>query len=147
MDNAAVWMNATVRWQQLLQTLRGDHLWYLGAVEQNALAPWLALVLPVAALARPAGRRVVGPPILLLAAAFAASLFTVSDLFVTHYALLHPLAIAVTGAGLHGLWRRSVPGGGTERHRARRLTSQAAREASTPKSGSGKRCASQAYAS
>jgi len=118
-DNAAVWMNATVRWQQLLQTLRGDHLWYLGAVEGNALTPWLALVLPVAALARPAGRRAVGPPILLLAAAFAASLFTVSDLFVTHYALLHPLAIAVTGTGLHGLWRWSVSGGGTGMHRAR----------------------------
>ena len=104
-DNAAIWTNASVRWQQLLQTLRGDHLWYLGAVEQNAFAPWLALVLPVAALARPAGRRVVGPPLVLLAAAFAASFFTVSDLFVTHYALLHPLAIAVTGTGLHELWR------------------------------------------
>lgn len=104
-NNAAIWTNATVRWQQLLQTLRGDHLWYLGAVEQNALAPWLALALPAAALSRPPGRRVVGPPFLLLAAAVAASLFTVSDLFVTHYALLHPLAVAVTGAGLHVLWR------------------------------------------
>ena len=104
-NNAAIWTNATVRWQQLLQTLRGDHLWYLGAVEQNALAPWLALALPAAALSRPPGRRVVGPPFLLLAAAVAASLFTVSDLFITHYALLHPLAVAVTGAGLHVLWR------------------------------------------
>ena len=104
-DNAAIWSNATVRWQQLLQTLRGDHLWYLGAVEQNALAPWLVLALPAAALSRPDGRRVVGPPILLLAAAVAASLYTVSDLFITHYALLHPLAVAVTGAGLHLLWR------------------------------------------
>lgn len=107
-DNAAVWTNASARWQQLLQTLRGDHLWYLGAVEQNAFAPWLALVLPVAALTSSAGRRVVGPPLVLLAAAFAASIFTVSDLFVTHYALIHPLAIAVTGAGLHALWQSSV---------------------------------------
>ncbi len=118
-DNAAIWTNAAARWQQLLQTLRGDHLWYLGAVQQNALAPWLALVLPLAALARPAGRLVVGPPLLLLAAAFTASLFTVSDLFVTHYALLHPLVIAVTAAGLHVLWRTSPPGGGTQTHRAR----------------------------
>ncbi len=117
-DNAAIWTNATVRWQQLLQTLRGDHLWYLGAIEQNALAPWLALVLPLAALARPAGRLVVGPPILLLVAAFAASLFTVSDLFVTHYALLHPLMIAVTAAGLHVLWQSAVSGGRPQTHRA-----------------------------
>ena len=119
-DNAAIWTNATVRWQQLLQTLRGDHLWYLGAVEQNAFAPWLALVLPAAALTRPAGRRVVGPPLVLLAAAFAASFFTVSDLFVTHYALLHPLAIAVTGAGLHELWRSSVFRSSSGTTRARR---------------------------
>jgi len=104
-ENASIWSNATVRWQQLLQTLRGDHLWYLGTVEQNALAPWLALALPAAALSRPLGRRVVGPPLLLLTAAFAASLYTVSDLFITHYALLHPLAVAVTGASLHVLCR------------------------------------------
>ena len=108
-DNAAIWTNASVRWQQLLQTLRGDHFWYLGAVERNAFAPWMALVLPAVALSRPACRRVAGPPLLLLAAAFAASLFTVSDLFVTHYALLHPLVIAVTGVALHELWRSSSP--------------------------------------
>ena len=119
-DNAAIWTNASERWQQLLQTLRGDHLWYLGAIEQNAFAPWLALVLPAVALSRPAGRRVVGPPLLLLVAAFAASLFTVSDLFVTHYALLHPLVIAVTGVALHQLWRSSAPIVGTETNRARR---------------------------
>lgn len=118
-DNAAIWTNATVRWQQLLQTLRGDHLWYLGAIEQSGLAPWLALVLPVAALARPAGRRVVGPPLVLLAGAFAASFFTVSDLFVTHYALLHPLAIAVTGAGLHEIWRSSDFRGSSRETRAK----------------------------
>ena len=118
-NNAAIWENATVRWQQLLQTLRGDHLWYLGTIEQNTFAPWLALALPAAALSRPGGRRVVGPPLLLLAAAFAASLFTVSDLFITHYALLHPLAIAVTGAGLHELWRRSNSRGGSETNKAR----------------------------
>ena len=119
-DNAAVWTNASVRWQQLLQTLRGDHFWYLGAIEQNAFAPWLALVLPVVALSRPAGRRVVGPPLLLLAAALAASLFTVSDLFVTHYALLHPLVIAVTGVALHELWRSSASGVSSETNSARR---------------------------
>lgn len=119
-DNAAIWSNASVRWQQLLQTLRGDHLWYLGAIERNAFAPWLALLLPAVALSRPAGRRVVGPPLLLLVAAFAASLFTVSDLFVTHYALLHPLVIAVTGVALHELWRSAAPIECTETNGARR---------------------------
>ncbi len=118
-NNAAIWENATVRWQQLLQTLRGDHLWYLGTVEQNMFAPWLALALPAAALSRPAGRRAVGPPLLLLAAAFAASLFTVSDLFITHYALLHPLAIAVTGAGLHELWQKAGSRGDSKTNLAR----------------------------
>lgn len=118
-DNAAIWTNASMRWQQLLQTLRGDHLWYLGAIERNALAPWLALVLTAAALTRPAGRRVVGPPLLLLVAALAASLFTVSDLFVTHYALLHPLMIAVTGVAIHELWRAFASGGSQETISAR----------------------------
>ena len=47
----------------------------------------------------------VGPPLLLLIMAFAFSLFTISDLFVTHYALLHPLAVAVTSVALCELWR------------------------------------------
>ena len=109
-SNTAIWPNATVRWQQLIQTLGGNHLWYLGTVQQNPLAPWLALGLPVIALARSVGRGLVGPPLLLLAMAFAASLFTVSDLFITHYALLHPLMIAVTGVGLYETWRWSAPG-------------------------------------
>ena len=103
-NNSAIWTNAAVRWQQLIQTLRGGHFWYLGTVQQNPLAPWLALALPVAALSRPSGRGLVGPPLLLLAMAFAGSLFTVSDLFITHYALLHPLVIAVTAIGLHEMW-------------------------------------------
>lgn len=104
-NNAAILSNAIVRWQQLIQTLTGSHFWYLGAVHQSPLAPWLALALPAAALARPTGRRMVGPPLVLLIMAFAASLFTISDLFVTHYALLHPLAIAVASITLCELWR------------------------------------------
>ncbi len=104
-NNAAILSNATVRWQQLVQTLNGSHFWYLGAVHQSPLAPWLALALPAAALTRPHGRRMVGPPLLLLIIAFTASLFTISDLFVTHYALLHPLMIALTSVALYELWR------------------------------------------
>lgn len=103
-NNADIVTNAAVRWQQLLQTLRGNHLWYLGTVEENPLAPWLTLALPLAALSARGGRRVVGPPLLLLALAFASSFFTVSDLFVTHFALLQPLVVAVACVGLHGIW-------------------------------------------
>ena len=48
------------------------------------------------------------PPLLLVGAAFVASLFTVSALFVTHYVLLQPLLVAVaalaldTAAGVEG---------------------------------------------
>ena len=108
-NNADILSNATLRWQQLVQTLSGSHFWYLGAVHQSPIALWLALVPPAAALARPTGRRMVGPPLLLLIMAFAASLFTVSDLFVTHYALLHPLVLAVTGVALCELWQWFAP--------------------------------------
>lgn len=110
-DNAALAANAAVRWQQLAAALQGDHLWYLGAVHRNPLAAWLVLSLPLAGLLRPAGLRTAGPPLLLLLLAFGASLFTISDLFVTHYALLHPLAVAAGCAGLHALWSRSAEGG------------------------------------
>lgn len=107
-NNAAILSNAILRWQQLVQTLSGSHFWYLGAVHQSPIAPWLALAPAVAVLARPKGRRMVGPPLLLLIMAFASSLFTISNLFVTHYALLHPLVIAVTSLALCELWRWSA---------------------------------------
>lgn len=103
--NAAIWSNAAIRWQQLLQTLDGSHFWYLGSSQQNPLAPKLALALPIMALVRPSSRRLIGPPLLLLTMAFVGSLFTVSDLFITHYALLQPLAVTVAGIGLYELWR------------------------------------------
>ncbi len=97
-DNADFAANLPVRWSQVLQVLRGDQFWYLGAVYANWLAPWLALLAIVAGLLC-GWRRVLGP-LLLVAAAFAASLFTVSDLFVTHYVLLQPLLVATAALGL-----------------------------------------------
>jgi hypothetical protein len=67
-------------------------------VHGNALAPWLALGGAGAGLLRLPQR--VMPPLLLLVLALFCSLFTVSDLFITHYALLQPLAIAVVGVAL-----------------------------------------------
>lgn len=47
----------------------------------------------------------VGPPLLLLVATLVGSLFTVSGLHVTHYALVHSLIIAVTSVALHSMWK------------------------------------------
>jgi hypothetical protein len=82
--------------------LRGDHLWYLGEVYANRWAPWLTAGLAGAwgivwlaqRITRPAGRRISSAPLLpisLLALIVAQSAFTVSDLFITHSALLMPL--------------------------------------------------------
>ena len=105
-DNANVVANLPVRWSQVVQVLRGDQFWYLGAVYANWLAPWLALLAILAGLW--CNWRRMLPPLLLVGAAFVASLFTVSDLFVTHYVLLQPLLVAVaalaldTAAGVEG---------------------------------------------
>ncbi|GIV77180.1 MAG: hypothetical protein KatS3mg050_1574 [Litorilinea sp.] len=105
-DNRAIGQNLMVRWGQLQQILRGDQLWYLGGVYGNRVAPWLAAVAVVGALLGP-GRRLVMGPLILLTAGFAMSLVTISDLFVTHYALLQPLVVATVACALHG-WTFSV---------------------------------------
>ena len=104
-DNRDLLANLPVRLRQLAQTLCGDHLWYLGGLHANRLAPWAALLTTVAALGLGGRRalRTVGSPLALLALAVIASLFTVSDLFITHYALLHLLAVAVAAIGLDEL--------------------------------------------
>ncbi|MEZ4710814.1 MAG: hypothetical protein R3A44_26690 [Caldilineaceae bacterium] len=100
--NNADWAgNLMVRWRQLGQVLRGDHFWYLGGVYGNRLAPWLWGALIGSGLWR--WPKVMAAPLLLLLAAFGMSLFTISDLFITHFALILPLAYGA--AGLAGaLW-------------------------------------------
>ena len=100
-NNADVLANLPVRWHQLGQVLSGDVFWYLGGVFTNPLAPWLAIAALAAGLWRN-WRRVL-PPLLLLSGALACSLFTISDLFVTHFALIQPLAVAAVGIAL-GSW-------------------------------------------
>ena len=101
-DNRAYLPNLTTRLGQLRILLRGDHLWYLGEVYANRWAPWLAAGLAGAwgivwlaqRIARPAGPRISLTPLLpigLLVLIVAQSAFTVSDLFITHDALLMPL--------------------------------------------------------
>ena len=108
-DNLDLLQNALIRRQQLLDTLRGSHLWYLGGIFRNPLAPWLALVALVAGLL--SNWRVLLPPLLLLTSAFLFSLFTITDLFITHYAVVQLLLVAVVGVAVEAVdqtFRRGV---------------------------------------
>jgi hypothetical protein len=100
-NNADVVRNLPVRWAQVIQVLRGDQFWYLGGSFANVLAPWLAAAVMVAGLWHNWRRTL--PPLLLVLGVFACSLFTVSDLFVTHYVLLQPLVVAAVAIAL-GAW-------------------------------------------
>lgn len=104
-DNREILANLAVRWQQVGLMLTGSHLWYLGGIFGNPAAPWLAGLTLILALAR--GGRTGILPWLLFAAAVGASLFTVSDLFVTHYALLQPLAAGCMAVSLAS-WAQGV---------------------------------------
>ena len=100
-NNLAVAHNVWVRLGQLAEILQGSQFDYLGGVFHNWLAPWLILLIVLVAFMR--NWRSLAAPILLLVAAFCASLFTVSGLFVTHYALLQPFIFGVVGVALHEL--------------------------------------------
>ncbi len=130
-DNSAYGANLALRAGQVMDLLRGDHFWYLGEPYANALAPWALLVLLVAACvamldasraaSAPAGRpqeRTFGSaapmlPLALLALIVLQSAFTVSDLFITHFALATPLLPLFGGLALAGAWhwarRRAQP--------------------------------------
>jgi hypothetical protein len=97
-DNTALLANLPVRLGQLTGSLRGDQFWYLGGLFGNPAAPWLALALAAGALWA-APKRMAGP-LLLLALMVAASLYTVSDLFITHYALIQPVAVATVAVAV-----------------------------------------------
>jgi hypothetical protein len=101
-DNRAYLPNLAIRLGQLRILLRGDHLWYLGEVYANRWAPLLAAGLAAVWTAVWLWRCILGParrwaslapllPVALLALIVAQSAFTVSDLFITHSALLAPL--------------------------------------------------------
>jgi len=106
-NNLAIVDNLGVRLSQLVQVLRGDQFWYLGGSYANAIAPWLALAALAAGILL-APRRIL-PPAGLLAAGVLLSVFTISDLFVTHYALLQPLAIAAVAVALDVMWQAARP--------------------------------------
>ncbi len=122
-DNSAYGANLGLRAGQVVDLLRGDHLWYLGEPYANALAPWAVLVLLILAAtmalgapradSAPAERppaRTFGDaapllPLALLGLIVLQSAFTVSDLFITHFALATPLLPLFGGLALAGAWR------------------------------------------
>ena len=125
-QNLAFAANFVQRLKQLLTLLRGDHLWYLGDRLANGAAPWLALASAIACVLVWAVRLSRQPrqprpsPLVphsplplascLLPLAFCLlvvvqSSFTVSDLFITHYAILLPFVFLAVGAMAGGLLR------------------------------------------
>lgn len=123
-DNSAYLPNLLTRARQVVTLMRGDHFWYLGGVFANRWAPWLAAGLASGAallIGRRAGRagsrRGFVLPAALLALMMAQSAFTVSDLFITHYAMLLPLIPLAGGLAFGALWAagwEAGRGGGVE---------------------------------
>ncbi|MGQ9466501.1 MAG: glycosyltransferase family 39 protein [Anaerolineae bacterium] len=111
-NNRAYLPHLIVRLGQLQPLLRGDHLWYLGGIFANPWAPYLAagtLLLGIG-LGFRTRRWAHLLPVALLLLIVAQSAFTVSDLFITHYALAVPLIPLATGlvvgaAGRYGMGR------------------------------------------
>ncbi len=102
-ENTAFLDNLAVRLDQVGSLLRGDHLWYLGATLANGWAVWImvgliAVALILALAGWQARRDRASLPVLLVALLFVTLLvvqssFTVSDLFVTHYAIVQPFVL------------------------------------------------------
>ena len=107
-DNRRILDNLPVRLGQLVKTLRGDHFWYLGGLHANLLAPWLAAGSVIVGLTR-RWQALLGP-ILLVTMAVGMSLFTVSDLFLTHYALVQPYVVGLVGIALGTICRYGASG-------------------------------------
>ncbi|MCB0152094.1 MAG: hypothetical protein KDE01_31115, partial [Caldilineaceae bacterium] len=110
MRNSDIAANLVVRAGQVQTLLVGEQFWYLGGVYANRLAPWLALLVLMIGLAR--DWRLLLLPLVLLGMAVGASVFTVSDLFITHYALLQPLMLAIAGLAMAGGLGLPSPDGG-----------------------------------
>jgi len=108
-SNADFGANVLQRLGQVLALLRGDHLWYLGGRFANPAAPWIAVGLVVALLMAAVvyGRKRSGfvgaavaafAPLVFCMILVVQSSFTLSDLFITHYASLLPFVFLAIGA-------------------------------------------------
>lgn len=107
-DNSAYLPNLLVRLGQIETLLRSGQFWYLGEVLTNPAAPRLLAGLLAFALAvwlvgrkwvRPSERAWFTPalPLALLLLVALQSAFTVSDLFITHFAMIAPLPALIAG--------------------------------------------------
>ena len=114
-QNAAFLDNLSERLVQIGTLLRGDFLWYLGGPFANDWAFWLAAGIFVLALAGAvmetrAGRTRAMLPVLLLGLLFVIlmvvqSSFTVSGLFVTHYAIIQPFIVLLVALAANCGWQ------------------------------------------
>jgi hypothetical protein len=126
-SNLAFTENLATRLEQFKVVLNGGHLWYLGGVFTNGLYPLffagagLACVPAVLLKARREWRRVAFP-FLMLAFMVLASCFTVSDLWLTHYAILVPFLPMAIAVASDTLVRHAIPlGAGQKGNPIRRL--------------------------
>ena len=114
-QNAAFLDNLSERLGQIATLLRGDFLWYLGGPFANSWALWLvALILGLALVGAlmemRAGRTRTMLPVLLLALLFVLLLviqssFTVSGLFITHYAIIQPFVVLLAALAADCGWQ------------------------------------------
>lgn len=95
--------NVLIRLKQVVTLLRGDHLWYLGGIFSNPVAPWIAggliLVTLALVLLRKAGLRALLPAFI-AGIIVMESAFTISGLFITHYFFIIPLLTLSAGIGI-----------------------------------------------
>ena len=113
-NNTDFLANLGARAGQLAVLLRGDHFWYLGGPFANALAAPLAAVLLLTAggaalttlrrRGQPRAGIVLGLALLFVALLVVFSSFTVSDLFITHYAIVQPFVLLLAALALEILF-------------------------------------------
>jgi 4-amino-4-deoxy-L-arabinose transferase-like glycosyltransferase len=112
-ENAAFAANLAVRLGQVQTLLAGDHLWYLGDSFANSWAVTAAvgltaLAIGLAAASGRGSRARASLPLLLAGLLFvllllAQSSFTVSDLFITHFAIIQPFVLLLAALAADSL--------------------------------------------
>jgi hypothetical protein len=114
--NLAFGENLATRLEQFKVALNGGHLWYLGGVFTNDFYPFFFVgaglaCIPVVLLRAKDEWRRVAFPFLMPAFIVLASCFTVSALWLTHYAILVPFLPMAIAVALDLLVRYTIPSG------------------------------------
>jgi len=118
--NLAFAENLATRLEQFKVALNGGHLWYLGGVFTNDFYPFFFVgaglaCIPVVLLRAKDEWRRVAFPFLMPAFMVLASCFTVSALWLTHYAILVPFLPMAVAVALDLLVRYTIPSGAGHR--------------------------------